>query len=104
VEHKLAVAPQTQLTRDAGQRTVSGQLDRWFAGRGFGYAIQNMNLEWVGPNAAFDPAKVGAADEPYRLAWVANVIPSGSIADVVRLITLYVDAGDGTVIGGDVVE
>lgn len=104
VEHRLAVAPQTQLTRDAGQRAVSGQLDRWFAGRGFGYAIQGMNLEWVGPNAAFDPAKVGAADEPYRLAWVANVIPSGSIADVVRLLTLYVDAGDGTVIGGDVVE
>ena len=68
------------------------------------YAIQGMNLEWVGPNAAFDPAKVGATNEPYRLAWVANVQPSGSIADVVRLITLYVDAGDGTVIGGDVVE
>jgi hypothetical protein len=94
----------TQLTRDAGQRAVSGQLDKWFAGRGFGYAIQGMNLEWVGPNAAFDPAKVAAGDEPYRLAWVANVQPSGSIADVVRLITLYVDAGDGTVIGGDVVE
>ena len=104
VEHKLAAAPVTQLTRDAGQRAVSEQLDKWFAGRGFGYTIQAMNMEWVGPNAAFDPAKVGATSEPYRLAWVANVQPSGSIADVVRLITLYVDAGDGTVIGGDVVE
>ena len=103
VEHKLASAPVTQLTRDAGQRAV-WQLDKWFAGRGFGYAIQGMNLEWVGPNTAFDPAKVGATGEPYRLAWVANVQPSGSISDVVRLITLYVDAGDGTVIGGDVVE
>jgi hypothetical protein len=63
-----------------------------------------MELEWVGPNAAFDPAKMDLATEPYRLAWVANVKPSGRAADSLRLVTLYVDAADGSVIGGDVVE
>jgi hypothetical protein len=58
----------------------------------------------LGPTPPSTRPRSGAGDEPYRLAWVANVQPSGSIADVVRLITLYVDAGDGTVIGGDVVE
>ena len=63
-----------------------------------------MDLEWVGPNAAFDPAAVGEAAAPYRLAWVANVKPTGAASDVLRLVTLYVDAGDGSIIGGDVVE
>jgi hypothetical protein len=63
-----------------------------------------MDLEWVGPNAAFDPSKLDATPAPYRLAWVANVKPSGPVAQSVRLITLYIDAGDGTVLGGDVVE
>ena len=104
VEHKLAPAPVDRLSREAAQGAVAGQLDKWFAGRDFEYSVGAIDLEWVGPNAAFDGSKVGAAPAPYRLAWVANVQPSGTLADSVRLITLYLDAGDGTVIGGDVVE
>ena len=104
VEHDLASAPGSPLVRAKAQEAVTRQLDKWFSGRDSSYTVQGMDLQWVGPNATFDPAKVGAAPEPYRLAWVANVKPSGSAAEVVRLITLYVDAGDGTVIGGDVVE
>ena len=104
VEHDLAAAPANPLVRAKAQDAVARQFDSWFAGRNSGYTVQAMNLEWVGPNATFDTAKLGAAPAPYRLAWVADVKPSGSAAEVVRLITLYVDAGDGTVIGGDVVE
>jgi hypothetical protein len=49
-------------------------------------------------------SKLNTAPAPYRLSWVVNVKPTGEAADYIRLITLYVDAGDGTVIGGDVVE
>ena len=66
--------------------------------------MQGMDVEWVGPNAMFEPSKVGAAPGPYRLAWVANIKPSGPASEYVRLITLYVDAGNGAVIGGDIVE
>ena len=104
VEHQLAPAPGQRLGIDDAKQVVTGQFDRWFAGRNSGYAVQQMNLEWVAPNAAFDPAKVGAAPVPYRLAWVANVKPSGVAAGSVSLVTLYVDAADGTVLGGDVVE
>ncbi len=104
VEHDLAAAPAAQLNRGKAQDAVGRQMDKWFAGRDFGYAIQGMDLQWVGPNATFDPGKVGVLEQPYRLAWVANVAPSGSAAEYVRLITLYVDAGDGSIIGGDVVE
>jgi hypothetical protein len=104
VEHELAVAPGQRLGIDDAKKVVTGQFDRWFAGRGSGYAVGQMSLEWVAPNAAFDATKLSASPAPYRLAWVVNVKPSGVAADYVSLVTLYVDAGDGTVLGGDVVE
>jgi hypothetical protein len=104
VEHELAAAPGQRLGIDDARKVVTGQFDRWFAGRSSGYEVQQMNLEWVAPNAAFDAAKLSAPPAPYRLAWVVNVKPSGVAADYVSLVTLYVDAGDGTVLGGDVVE
>jgi hypothetical protein len=104
VEHPLAAGPADRLGIDDAKKVVNGQFDRWFAGRASSYAVQQMTLEWVGPNATFDAAKLSAAPAPYRLAWVANVKPSGVAADYVSLVTLYVDAGDGTILGGDVVE
>jgi hypothetical protein len=104
VEHELAAAPARRLSQNEARQAVNRQMDAWFAGRGSAYAVQDMDLQWVEANAAFDPTRTEAASGPYRLAWVANVKPSGTAAEYVRLITLYVDAGDGTVIGGDVVE
>ena len=104
VEHDLASAPARQLGQADARQAVVRQCDKWFAGSDSGYGVQGMDLEWVAPNAAFDESKVGAAPQPYRLAWVANVKPTGPAAQAIQLITLYVDAGDGTVIGGDVVE
>ena len=104
VEHPLTAAPAERLGIDDAKKVVNGQFDRWFAGRGSSYAVQQMSLEWVGPNAAFDAAKLSAAPAPYRLAWVANVKPSGVAAGYVSLVTLYVDAANGTILGGDVVE
>ncbi len=104
VEHRLAASPRRPLAKDDAIRIVTGQFDRWFAGRGSGYSVQGIDLEWVAPNAAFDSGKLAAAGTPYRLAWVANVKPTGVAADYLALVTVYVDAGDGTVIGGDVVE
>ena len=104
VEHQLSTLPSKRLGQADAHDVVTHQFDAWFAGRGSGYSVQNMDLQWVEPNAAFDPSKVGAPPTPYRLAWVADATPSGAAAEVIRQITLYVDAGNGTVIGGDVVE
>ena len=104
VEHDLAVAPTNRLSSDAARQIASANLNRWFAGRNSGYAIQKLDLEWVGPNAAFEPSRIGAAEASYRLAWVTQVKPSGDAANDVWLLRLFVDAGDGTIIGGDFVE
>lgn len=104
VDHALAAAPSAVLAKADAGTAVKRQCDTWFSGAGSGYNLQAMDLEWVGPNAAFDPGKLGVASSPYRLAWVANVKPSGQAAESVRLVTLYIDAETGAVIGGDVVE
>lgn len=104
VEHKLAAAPARQISASDAHLAVTRQMAAWFGNADSTYTVDKMDVEWVEPNAAFDATKVGAASAPYRLAWVANVTPKGAAADSVRLITLYVDAGDGTVIGGDVIE
>ena len=104
VEHSLAAAPASPLGRADALAVVTRQCDAWFSANGSGYSVEATELQWVGPNAAFDPQKLGATVEPYRLAWVVNVKPAGVAAESARLVTLFVDAGSGSVIGGDVVE
>jgi hypothetical protein len=104
VTHGLAAMPATQLAQADARAVVARQCSAWFSGKGSGYNVGEMDLEWVGPNAAFDGSKLESDSDPYRLAWVVNVVPTGAAADSTRLVTLYVDAGSGAVIGGDVVE
>ncbi len=104
VEHKLAAPPGRRLGAGDAKKVVIGQLDRWFAGRDSGYQVQEMDLEWVEPNAAFDARQLSAAPASYRLAWVTNVKPTGTAADYLYLLTVYVDAADGTLLGGDIVR
>lgn len=104
VQHELATAPGTVLSRTAAADVVAGQCDKWFVDDTSGCQLQGMDVEWVGPNATFDATQLGNSETPYRLAWVANVKPTGTMSELVRLITFYVDAEDGKIIGGDVVE
>lgn len=104
VEHSLAAAPQSRIDTQAARRIATATADGWFASRGFGYDIASVDLQWVSPNTAFDPKVAADPQAPYRLAWVANVKPSGPATDYLRLVTLYIDAGSGSVIGGDVIE
>jgi hypothetical protein len=104
VEHELAAPPARQLS--GGEADAAGRrvLDAWFGGKPSSYSVQGLDLEWVGPNGTFDPAKPLEPEPVYRLAWVVNVKPSGAAAQYAALITLYLDAGDGSLLGGDVVE
>ena len=104
VEHDLAPEPGQRIDADNAKHAASDNLDRWFAGRNSGYAIQGVALEWVEPIGAFDPMLAAATSVPYRLAWVTEVKPLGDAASAMWLMTLFVDAGDGNIIGGDFVE
>ena len=103
-EHDLAPVPARRIAFATARQVARANLDSWFNGRNSAYSIQKVELEWVGPNGAFDPARIATAEPPYRLAWVTDVKPSGDAAGYVWLMSLFVDAADGSIIGGDFVE
>ena len=104
IEHQLAPEPGRRIGRDAARGAVAARGDAWFAGTQSGYRLDDASLQWVAPNGLFDATASLVSSVPYRLAWVVNVKPTGPAALSVSLITVFVDAGDGSVIGGDVVE
>jgi hypothetical protein len=103
-QHQLASAPARQLSQTQASTDANRYLDRWFSGTSSGYRVQDLDLEWVGPNGAFDASQPLEPQPVYRLAWVVNVKPSGAASDYLWLLTMYVDAGDGSLLGGDFVE
>ena len=104
VNHPLAALPSTRLSRAQAKAMAGEQTRRWSDNAAVDFSVGDAELLWVGPNAAFDASKIGAAEQPYRLSWVVNVTPQGDAASSVRQVVLFLDAGDGSLIGGDVVE
>jgi hypothetical protein len=103
VEHALASRPGRTVASEQARQVATANLDLWFAGRSSSYALQSLDLEWVEPNDAIGSSLVEPAS-PYRLAWVVQAQTSGDVSDYLYLISVFVDAGDGTIIGGDFVE
>lgn len=104
VQHVLAAAPAKQLGAAEARARAKSQTDVWTRKSGTTYSVAQASLQWVGRNSVFDSSKTVAADEPYRMAWVVEVTPTGPGADYVQRVALFVDAGDGSILGGDVVE
>ena len=101
VEHQLAAAPVKPITSAEALGAADRTLDGWSAQSKSGFAIKGATLEWVEPNGNFDPARSESTVGAYRQAWVVTVEPAGSAAEYIRLLALYIDAADGSLIGGD---
>jgi hypothetical protein len=105
VTHVLAPPPGARLSAGAAASLVESYLDQNVRAvlRG-DFHVEAPILEWVAPNGAFDPSQPSDPQPTLRLAWVVNVRTTGTTAESVYLITYFVDAGDGGLLGGDVVE
>ena len=77
---------------------------RTLRGRFGQVAISRLELGWVAPNSAFDPTGPDAPGATLRLAWVVEARTSGALADSLRAVKLFFDAGTGALIGGDVLR
>jgi hypothetical protein len=55
-------------------------------------------------NDTFGAAAPDAPDPVLRLAWVTRAWTSPEQADQLRALELYLDAGDGRLLGGDVLR
>jgi hypothetical protein len=101
----LSPRPTIVLERSRAAAVVEAQLDRWFRAdvRGLA-ATTGIELAWVAPNDTFAPAGPDAEAPVLRLAWVARVATTGLLAQSLRALEVYVDAGNGSIIGGDVLQ
>ncbi len=104
-EHPLAPAPTATIDAVDARLLAGVRLDGWLpAGLRADATIDSVALAWVAPNDTFgDPLPSGSAG-PLRLAWIVRVATSGALADTVTGLELAFDAGDGTPLGGDVLE
>jgi hypothetical protein len=104
-EHPLAARPGATIAAAVAETAVTADLDRWIPAAERGDArIEGSALAWVAPNDTFEAARPDAPAEVRRLAWVVTVRTSGSLAEQLRGLEVSIDAGDGTLLGGDVLR
>lgn len=104
-ERQLAAAPGQPIAEAAARSAADAAAGARFGEAGAGTVrIVSAERAWVAPNDTWDPARPDAPDAVLRLAWVVRFETSGGLAERVRMAEFWIDAGDGSVIGGDVVE
>jgi hypothetical protein len=103
-ERPLATRPATTLDEPKARTRAIATLGSIFGNRAGQVTIAKLGLGWVAPNSAFDPTGPDAPGATLRLAWTVEARTSGKLADGLRAVKLYLDAGTGTLIGGDVLR
>jgi len=103
-ERSLAARPATTLSAEAARTAVERIVANRFKASAADLAVVAVEQAWVAPNDTWEPARPDAPDAALRLAWVVRFQSSGSLADRMRMVEFWLDAGDGALIGGDIVE
>jgi len=104
-EHPLAARPASTIPVVAAEAAVASRLDGWLSPTARrDVRITGASLAWVAPNDTFEPARPDAPAEVRRLAWIVNVRSAGAFAATLRGLEVWIDAGDGSLLGGDVLR
>jgi hypothetical protein len=103
-ERPLAPRPAELLDEAAARQRAAAALGDLFGSRAGQLAVSGVNLGWAAPNDAFDPTAPDAPGSTLRLAWVVEARTVGELADGLRAVKLFLDAGSGTLLGGDVLR
>ena len=103
-ERPLAPRPSTELDAPAARRRAMAALANLLGSRAGQITIATAALGWVAPNDAFDPAAPDAPAFTLRLAWVIEAHAQGELAEGLRAVKLFLDAGSGALLGGDVLR
>jgi hypothetical protein len=103
-ERPLAARPARLLDEAAARERATTVLGDLFGSRVGQVAISSAALGWVAPNDAFEPAAPDAPATTLRLAWIVEARTTGELSEGLRAVKLFLDAGEGTLIGGDVLR
>jgi hypothetical protein len=103
-ERPLAAAPLRRIPAARARRLATSIVAERFAGGARDMRAVAIELAWVAPNDTWAPERPDAPAPTLRLAWVVRFEAAGSVADRLRFVEYWIDAGNGTLIGGDLVE
>jgi hypothetical protein len=103
-ERSLAPRPSVTLDEATARDRATATLATMFGSRSGQVRISTLGLGWITPNDAFDPTGPDAPGATLRLAWVVEARTSGELAAGLRAVKLFLDAGTGTLLGGDVLR
>ena len=103
-ERPLAPVPSQRLSlgeaRKAAQSIVVGR----FGDQASDLRQVASDLAWVAPNDTWAADRPDAPAETLRLAWVVRFEARGALAERLRLVEYWLDAGTGSLLGGDIAE
>ena len=103
-ERRLAEAPAAVLAAPAAARIARERLGTLLGAARGQARIVGSRLAWIAPNDTFDATAPDSPDPVLRLAWVVEVRTAAPLADRLRALELYLDAGDGSLLGGDLLR
>ena len=103
-ERPLASAPGVLLASGMAERIAGERLGDLLGPARGSARVVGTRLAWVAANDTFDASAPDAPDPVLRLAWVVEARTSGPLAEQLRALELYLDAGDGALIGGDLLR
>jgi hypothetical protein len=103
-ERPLADRPARVIDEAAARARAAITLGDLFGSRSGQVAISAVALGWVAPNDAFEPTAPDAPDATLRLAWVVEARTQGELSEGLRAVKLFLDAGSGALLGGDVLR
>jgi hypothetical protein len=100
----LAAAPTVRLTRDAAKATAERSIAARMGTRAGDLRVAAVDLAWLAPTRDANGVVLDAPDATLRLAWIVRFDASPALADRLRAAEMWLDAGDGHELGGDVIE
>ncbi len=104
-ERALAPAPLVTISRGTAERLAGDRLAALLGPTDSGSSrIVKARLAWIAPNDTFDGRGPDAPDTVLRLAWIVEARTSGPLAERLRALELYLDASDGSLLGGDLLR
>jgi hypothetical protein len=103
-ERPLAAAPSHRLPAAAARKAAAKIVADQFGAEATSLRVTATELAWVAPNDTWAPERPDAPAATLRLAWLVRFEATGALTERVRLLEYWIDAGDGSLLGGDVAE
>lgn len=103
-ERPLAARPASALAADAARSMAERIVAARFKDSADALGVLAVEQAWVAPNDTWDAARPDAPEATLRLAWIVRFESTGPLAERMRMLEFWLDAGNGALIGGDIVE